>query len=233
MPQLTRASPRKVEGTSSLLAPPSMASSVRQPSSFTTPLPTSRSLYGRAAEREFPNIDRSNPKHQIAALTIQLAWRRYARRIAVRARAHRGLALIFARRARRQIQQQQAYAPMHVVDQWKPILVPVVRPPEFSFPSPAITSFNMAFDTYLTPLLHPVQRTQERRTRLEEISRRTRAVRDLLDLKGLRMNGLDDDDEDDDVELEHDAENNGNPNAEHSSQSGIHALEKSQHVVVV
>ena len=144
--------------------------------------PPPRRAKGR---QDFSHIDASNPKHQIAALTIQLAWRRYTRRLAVRARAHRGLALLFARRARRRVQQEQAYAPMPLAELWHPVLVPVIRPPELMLPSPAITSFNMAFDTYLTPLLHPA-RMEEKRNRTTDLSRRAKTVRDhILEMRRL------------------------------------------------
>jgi hypothetical protein len=166
-------------------APPTLPVALARP-----PIP----MRPRGAQA-FPHIDPGNPKHQIAALTIQLAWRRYVRRLAVRARAHRGLALLLARRARRRQQQQQAYKPMTMVEQWRPVLAPVMRPAEFVMPTPAITSFNMAFDTYLTPLLHPIQRSEQRRQRVEEISRRAQAVRDqILSFRHMHNEGADRDD---------------------------------------
>lgn len=45
-------------------------------------------------------------------------------------------------------------APMPAVPQWKPELRPVDRPAYLlQLPSPAVTSFNMAFNTYQPPMI--------------------------------------------------------------------------------
>eukprot|EP00050_Salpingoeca_kvevrii_P014678 m.38845 g.38845 ORF g.38845 m.38845 type:complete len:1018 (+) comp5910_c0_seq1:136-3189(+) len=103
--------------------------------------------------------DPSNKQHQIAALTIQLAWRQALQRIRASQRAPRIRLLHHwsseVRAVMRREQQQQVYLDQpRIIPQWKPKLARVDRPNYLrTLPSPAVTSFNFAIDTYYSPIL--------------------------------------------------------------------------------
>lgn len=103
---------------------------------------------------------------QIAALTIQLAWRQYLRR---RGPATRTLQIASTRRRPRPLQanspevlkakatirkmrEVNLYTHRQPMMQWRPRKqAPVHRAPAVKIPSISITAFNLAFDTYFPP----------------------------------------------------------------------------------
>eukprot|EP00041_Stephanoeca_diplocostata_P027127 m.742593 g.742593 ORF g.742593 m.742593 type:complete len:1300 (-) comp23119_c0_seq3:98-3997(-) len=122
-----------------------------------------------------PYGDVENSRHQIAALTIQLAWRQCLRRKArtrtlpdqqqhhPRTPARLSFVpprapltalspeVLQVKQAVRQLQQIKIYSHVQPIMQWKPKLQRPKRPPEFKLPSVSITAFNLAFDTYFPP----------------------------------------------------------------------------------
>lgn len=120
-------------------------------------------------------LDPCDKRQQIAALTIQLSWRRFLSRQGLKMRAARqfyagdGGAIprwamtactqddraVRLRHAIRLEQQRQAYLqPMPAVVTWHPQPVHMIRPLELqTMASPAAVSYNLALTTYAEPLL--------------------------------------------------------------------------------
>lgn len=124
------------------------------------------------------DVDTQNKQQQIAALTIQLAWRQYIGRQAERRARQTSLNQSLERQMQRERQQRAVYGSNVPLVQWKPTLAPTVRPLEFrTLPSPAVTSFSMALTTYAEPFVHiqrhRLQRAEEMlRTRQMDAERR-------------------------------------------------------------
>eukprot|EP01147_Barroeca_monosierra_P002707 gene2707-8117_t len=125
-------------------------------------------------------IDVNNKKQQIAALTIQLAWRRYIGRKTSRSTIQQSRNTSSARQRRRQLQQKAVYGSSVPLFQWKPCLSRTARPIELlSLPSPAATSFSMALGTYAKPIID-VQRYRLKRAEALLRAKSQEAERRLL-----------------------------------------------------
>eukprot|EP00730_Choanoeca_flexa_P014290 TRINITY_DN6199_c0_g1_i2.p1 TRINITY_DN6199_c0_g1~~TRINITY_DN6199_c0_g1_i2.p1 ORF type:complete len:1079 (+),score=236.47 TRINITY_DN6199_c0_g1_i2:90-3239(+) len=134
-------------------------------------------------------VDVTNKQQQVAALVIQLAWRKHFG-AKMKNKAKDALSaqqeLLLLRQAHRAALQRQAYLarPAPAV-QWRPTLQSTRRPAFLkTIASPAVTSFNMAQHTYKEPLM---DLQQQRLKRAEELLRQrtehTRTLRDPSQLK--------------------------------------------------
>mmetsp|Transcript_27512 Transcript_27512/g.72324 ORF Transcript_27512/g.72324 Transcript_27512/m.72324 type:complete len:1369 (+) Transcript_27512:1-4107(+) len=113
-------------------------------------------------------LDMGDRKKQIAALTIQLAWRQHLRRRGFSRPAQTTLRNATKRRPRplqanspeviqakstiRKLRAAQVYTHRQPMMQWRPKrMAAVTRGPAVKIPSISITAFNLAFDTYFPP----------------------------------------------------------------------------------
>lgn len=134
--------------------------------------------------------DPSNMEHQVAALTIQLAWRQYARRLSVKRNPPKVRKLFEwspeVRSVVRQEQQARVYAKkLAPVPQWKPSLKRVSRPSHLELlPSPAITSFNFAVDAYFAPMedvRSKLARWEKENSEMRQLKTKERTMREEIE----------------------------------------------------
>eukprot|EP00055_Hartaetosiga_balthica_P012879 m.63951 g.63951 ORF g.63951 m.63951 type:complete len:1091 (+) comp8095_c0_seq1:189-3461(+) len=131
------------------------------------------------------SVDPRNKEQQVAALTIQLAWRQYLTEKTKEDAGRNGP-------RHRSDQQAAVYLSEVPIFQWKPTLSPTVRPIEFrSIPSAANTSYHMALSTYTKPFADLqkqrfqkaqsvlMQREEEAQHRLLETEHKLRSLASL------------------------------------------------------
>eukprot|EP00049_Salpingoeca_infusionum_P011058 m.190660 g.190660 ORF g.190660 m.190660 type:complete len:1154 (-) comp14825_c2_seq2:960-4421(-) len=119
-------------------------------------------------------VDPEDKQQQIAALTIQLAWRQHIGKLKAKGRKPRKQLSSSEmaqqeRQQKRLAMQQMAYTSATPVVQWKPTLMPSARPSDpWDGVSPAMLSFSNAMSTYTRPIIElQRQRLQQAEMRLK------------------------------------------------------------------